>query len=125
VVHVGDVWLVRLWAARGTADFGMGGRAPCYCHPQPYRAACRLTSAPLLHVAVPGRGRRSGKPVLSEAARCLPSFDLGAAALVNCRLRPRRRHHAPRRWFERHLSVNVRAPFGCMKGLLRCMGVRG
>jgi hypothetical protein len=74
---------------------------------------------------IPGRGRLSGKPVLSEAARRLPAFDLGAAALVNRRLRPRRRHHAPRRWAERHLSVNVRAPFGCLKGLLRCLGVRG
>ena len=84
---------------------------------------------------IPGRGRLAGRPVLSEAARARRGaagagaagggLDLGGLAATRAALRPRRRHRRWRRLLERHVSFNYAAPWRCLKGALRCFGLRG
>jgi hypothetical protein len=72
-----------------------------------------------------GRGKLSGRPILSEAAEQLPNLDLGAALRVDKRLRPKRHRRGVVGWAEKHASFNYKVPFRGFKGLLRCLGVRG
>jgi len=105
--------------ASSTADPSCGSSAP------PPAPTCEVIYEIQILAVIPGCGRLSGKPVLSEAARKLPAFDLGAFAVLNKRLRPRKHRRGLRGWWQRRLSLNVMAPFRGFKGLLRCVGLRG
>ncbi|GBF87989.1 hypothetical protein Rsub_00701 [Raphidocelis subcapitata] len=70
------------------------------------------------------RGPLSGKPLLSRAAQDTPGLDLIPAVQLSRRLRPKPRRRGCAGWLRRRLSLNVRAPFGAVKGLMRCFGLR-
>lgn len=75
-----------------------------------------------------GRGRLSGKPLLSEAAQQLAhdrQLDLRAlTAGTEPRLRPPKPQRGLGGWLRRHLSVNTGAPWRAGKKGLGVLGLR-
>jgi hypothetical protein len=78
---------------------------------------------------IPGRGKMSGKPVLSAAAaRQQENLDIDtlarAAADAEPQFKPPKPHKGLSGWVRRHLSLNLRSPASAGKRGLKWLGIR-
>lgn len=78
-----------------------------------------------LHV---GRGKMSGKPVLSEAAQQQADLDIDELTRAVAEAEPHFKPPKPQKglsgWVRRHLSVNLRSPASAGKRGMKWLGLR-